>query len=75
MDNRSLSEEEVRIVVRTLTDGDVKAIVDELERRATQRFQLNIGKGVLSLVWKSLFYLILWLAAYGAAGGFRKFFN
>jgi len=75
MENRSLSEEEVRIVVRTLTDGDVKAIVDELERRATQRFQLNIGKGVLSLVWKSLFYLILWLAAYGAAGGFRKFFN
>lgn len=73
--DRSLNEEEVRIVVRTLTDGDVKAIVDELERRATQRFQLNIGKGVLSLVWKSCFYLILWLAAYGAAGGFRRFFN
>jgi hypothetical protein len=53
----------------------VKAIVDELERRATQRFQLNIGKGVLSLVWKACFYLMLWLAAYGAAGGFKKFFN
>jgi hypothetical protein len=53
----------------------VKAIVDELEKRAAQRFQLNIGKGVLSLVWKAMFYLILWLAAYGAAGGFGKFFK
>ncbi len=60
---------------RTLTESDVRAIVDELERRATQRFQLNIGKGVLSLVWKACFYLILWLAAYGAAGGFSKFFR
>lgn len=59
---------------RTLTEDDVKAIVDELERRAAQRFQLNIGRGVLSLVWKALFYLMLWLAAYGAAGGFKKFF-
>jgi hypothetical protein len=60
---------------RTLTEGDVKAIVDELEKRASQRFQLNIGRGVLSLAWKACFYLMLWLAAYGAAGGFKKFFN
>lgn len=60
---------------RTLTESDVKAIVDELERRATQRFQINIGRGVLGLAWKTLFYLTLWLAAYGAAGGFKRFFN
>lgn len=59
---------------RKLTEGDVKAIVDELERRAAQRFQLNIGKGVLSMAWKACFYLVIWLAAYGAAGGFKKFF-
>jgi hypothetical protein len=59
---------------RTLSESDVKAIVDELEKRATQRFQVNIGKGVLSLVWKACFYLLLWLAAVGAAGGFKKFF-
>lgn len=58
---------------RTLTDADVQAIVNELERRATQRFQLNIGRGILALAWKACFYLILWLAAYGAAGGFAKF--
>jgi hypothetical protein len=60
---------------RTLTDGDVKAIVDELERRATQRFQINIGRGVLGLAWKAGLYLAIWLAAYGAAGGFKKFFQ
>lgn len=59
---------------RTLTESDVKAIVDELERRAAQRFQINIGKGVLGLVWKASLYLVIWVAAYGAAGGFRKFF-
>jgi hypothetical protein len=60
---------------RTLTESDVKAIVDELERRAAQRFRINIGRGVLGLAWKACFYLMLWLAAYGAAGGFKKFFN
>ena len=60
---------------RTLTESDVKAIVDELERRAAQRFQINIGRRVLGLAWIACFYLMLWLAAYGAAGGFKKFFN
>jgi hypothetical protein len=60
---------------RTLTEGDVKAIVDELEKRATQRFQVNVGRGVLGLAWKAALYLTIWLAAYGAAGGFKKFFN
>src|ERR1700687_3612514 len=46
---------------RTLTESDVKAIVDELERRAAQRFQINIGRGVLGLAWKACFYLMLWL--------------
>jgi hypothetical protein len=59
---------------RTLTESDVKAIVDELEKRAAQRFQINIGKGVLGILWKTCLYLVIWLAAYGAAGGFKKFF-
>jgi hypothetical protein len=58
---------------RTLTEADVKAIVDELERRATQRFQINVGRGVLSLAWKAFFYLLIMLAAYGAGGGFKSF--
>lgn len=59
---------------RSLTDDDVKAIVDELEKRASQRFQINIGRGVIGLAWKFTVYLVIWLAAYGAGGGFRKFF-
>ena len=60
---------------RRLTDDDVKSIVDELERRATQRFQINIGRGVLGMIWKACFYLMIWVAAYGAGGGFKRFFN
>lgn len=60
---------------RTLTEGDVKAIVDELEKRAAQRFQINIGRGVIGIAWKFLLYLCIWLAAYGAGGGFKKFFG
>jgi hypothetical protein len=58
---------------RTLTEADVKAIVDELEKRAAQRFQINVGRGVLGLAWKALLLLLVWLAAYGAAGGFKHF--
>ncbi len=57
---------------RSLTDADVNAIVDELERRATERFASNVGKGVLGLVWKGVLLALLWLAAYGAAGGFKN---
>lgn len=58
---------------RVLTDLDVRAIVDELEQRASQRFQLNIGRGVVALAWKACLYLTIWVAAYGTAGGFKKF--
>ena len=57
---------------RALTDGDVKAIVDELERRATQRFQINVGRGVLGLAWRALVILLIWLSAYGAGSGWLK---
>lgn len=59
---------------RNLTDEDVQAIAAEIERSITQRFQLNVGKGVLRFVWRAMVYLIIALAAYGAAGGFRKVF-
>lgn len=57
---------------RTLTESDVKAIVDELERRATQRFQINVGKGVIGLAWKAMVILLIWLSAYGAGSGWLK---
>lgn len=57
---------------RTLTDDDVRAIVDEMERRATQRFQINVGKGVLGLAWRAMVILLIWLSAYGAGSGWLK---
>lgn len=57
---------------RTLSEADVTAIVNQLESSVVQRFQLNIGRGVIALVWKWVITGCLLLAAYGAGGGFRK---
>ena len=58
---------------RTITDADVDAIVMKLEQRAAQRFQINIGRGVLGLAWKAVFMLLIFLAGYGVSGRFPKF--
>jgi hypothetical protein len=59
---------------RTLSDDDVKAIAAQIESGITQRFQLNVGRGVLGLVWKVVLYALIITAAYGAGGGFKKIF-
>ena len=59
---------------RTLTDADVRAIAVAIEQGITQRFQLNVGRGVLGLAWRVVIYALVAVAAYGAGGGFKKFF-
>ncbi|WP_124861873.1 hypothetical protein [Burkholderia anthina] len=60
---------------RTLTDADVRAIAAQIESGITQRFQVNVGRGVLGLAWRVFMYALVALAAYGAgAGGLKKFF-
>jgi len=53
-------------IPRNLTEDDVVAVVDELERRLVERFFSNVGKGVWQLVWRALVALMVLLAAYGA---------
>jgi hypothetical protein len=60
--------------MRTLSDADVKAIAAQIEVGITQRFQLNVGRGVIAMAWKVVMYALVALAAYGAGGGFKKFF-
>lgn len=59
---------------RKLSDSDVACIVDALERRALERLQVNVGRGVLSLVMTWGLRAIIVLAAYGAGSGglFKK---
>jgi hypothetical protein len=60
---------------RTLTDSDVQAIAERIEQSITERFQLNVGKGVLRIAWRMFMHGLIILAAYGAgAGAFKKFF-
>lgn len=51
---------------RTLTDEDVKLIVDGLWVKAAESLKLNIGSGVLGLMWKAVMVGVLIVAAYGA---------
>lgn len=59
---------------RTLTDADVRALADQIERNIVGRFELNVGRGVLGLVKRLFIHALVAVAAYGAAGGFKKFF-
>lgn len=59
---------------RTLTEDDVKAIAAQIESGITQRFQLNVGRGILGLAWRVFMYALVAVAAYGAGGGLKKFF-
>lgn len=51
---------------RKFTAADVDAIVTELERRALERFQKNVGRGVLSLLTKWVIRAVVAVALYGA---------
>jgi len=56
---------------RHLTDDDVKAIVDQLENRVTERFYGDLGRGVWGVVWKAIILAIIGIAAYGSTKGFK----
>lgn len=51
---------------RNLTDEDVKAIVDGLEKRMTDKFYRDLGRGFWGFVWKGIIGAAMILAAYGA---------
>lgn len=56
---------------RKLSDDDVRAIVDEMEQRMTERFYGDIGRGVWAVVWKALIAALVLVAAYGSTKGFK----
>lgn len=51
---------------RNLTDGDVKALADEMEARLVSRFYANLGQGVWEIAWKAIVLCIVAIAVYGA---------
>jgi hypothetical protein len=56
---------------RKLSDDDVRAIVDEMEQRMTERFYGDIGRGVWAVVWKAIIAALVLVAAYGSTKGFK----
>jgi hypothetical protein len=56
---------------RTLTDADVDAITDALERRMVEGFYRDIGMGVWGIAKKAFYLALAGLAAYGYFKGIR----
>ncbi len=56
---------------RRLSDADVIALADEMERRIVRRFYGNLGRGIWSLVWRIIVWAIVGIAAYGIAKGMK----
>lgn len=56
---------------RNLTDADVRAVVDEMEKRMVDRFYGDIGRGVWAIAWRVIVLALLGLASYGSIKGFK----
>jgi hypothetical protein len=50
---------------RNLTDADVVAIVDLMQKRWTEQFYQNIGQGVMKRVRDFMIVVLIAVAAYG----------
>lgn len=57
---------------RTLSDADVDAIADRLERRLSDRIVKGAGAGILQFVKRLIMWAMLGLFAYAVAHGFRQ---
>ena len=56
---------------RTLTDADVEAIAEALEKRITENFYQDVGKGVMGIVKKVFVLALVAIAGYGAMRGIK----
>lgn len=54
---------------RNLTDDDIQALADAMEKKMVNRFYSNLGRGVWGIAWKILVVGILAVAAYGSLRG------
>ena len=54
---------------RALTDDDIDALADALERTLSDRFYRNLGRGLWALVWKGIVVAAVAIAAYGSVKG------
>jgi hypothetical protein len=50
---------------RNLTNADAREIAVQLKKQIMEDFKLEVGAGILALVKKALFYILLMLAIYG----------
>jgi hypothetical protein len=49
---------------RNLTDDDVDALADALEKRFEERFYNKLGQGLWGLIWKALIGVSLFIVGY-----------
>ena len=54
---------------RALTDEDIDALAEALERTLSDRFYHNLGRGFWGLIWRGMILAGMALAAYGYEKG------
>ncbi len=55
-----------------LTDEEIELIVSKVCDNLEKKLYLNIGKGLLGMVWKTILIGLIAIAAYGAGMHFWK---
>lgn len=56
---------------RNLTDADVEAVAEALEKRLTEKFYADLGRGVWAYVRKAFIIVVLAVVAAGAYHGIK----
>lgn len=56
---------------RTLTDADVEAVADALEKRLVEKFYADLGRGVWGYVRKAIVIVVLAVVVAGAYHGVK----
>ena len=56
---------------RSLTDQDVIALVNEIEKRVRDHFYNDLGRGVWGMLRRALIIAAVAIAAYGSIKGVR----
>jgi hypothetical protein len=57
---------------KKLSEAEIEIIVDKICDKIERKFYVNVGQGLLTMVWKGFLLILVALAAYGAGIHFFK---
>lgn len=55
-----------------LSDAEIDRIVDKVVDKLEKKIYINVGQGIVALIWRGIIIALLAIAAYGAGVHFFK---